>query len=131
MSFLCRSIGPGKSLSSGPSAKHFLYSSLSVRRAYSWGWGFGGQLGKSSLADSSSALWVDTLNSGVADSCAGEKHSAFVDASGAVWTVGNDYYGQLGDGADDHFRSAVRCLALDHFIVTNIYLENLSTSPKP
>jgi alpha-tubulin suppressor-like RCC1 family protein len=85
-------------LNAGQLASHFLYSSPSEGRAFAWGSGTSGQLGVGAAADSKSAIRVHTLTSGVADSCAGETHSVFLDAFGAVWTVGSNLYAQLGSG---------------------------------
>jgi alpha-tubulin suppressor-like RCC1 family protein len=101
-------------LNSGQHANHFLYSSPSEGRAFAWGSGTSGELGVGAAADSDSAIFVNTLISGVVDSCAGAAHSVFVDALGAVWTTGRNDNGQLGDGGNTH-RDTVRRLALDHF----------------
>jgi alpha-tubulin suppressor-like RCC1 family protein len=121
MPFLCRSIAAGKSLSFGQSANHFLYASPTEDFVHAWGKGLEGQLGTGLTASSSSALWVDNLT--LANACAGKDHSAFVDEQGAVWTVGDNFYGQLGDGTNTA-RLTVHCLVVDSFIVASIALRD-------
>jgi alpha-tubulin suppressor-like RCC1 family protein len=88
-----------------------VYSSPSVGRAHAWGSGSFGKLGVGSTVDFPNAVFVDTLTSGVVDASAGKQHSAFVDASGALWTVGGGDRGQLGDGGNTNRDTPVQVIS--------------------
>jgi alpha-tubulin suppressor-like RCC1 family protein len=63
-----------------------------------WGANDQGQLGDSSLNDSSVPVSVPGLASGVKGVAAGNEHTCALLSSGAVSCWGNNMYGQLGDG---------------------------------
>ena len=64
-----------------------------------WGWNFYGQLGNNSTTDSSVAVNVQGLASGVVALDAGPGHTCAVLSNGGIRCWGSNYYGQLGNNS--------------------------------
>ncbi len=86
----------------------------------------GGRLGDGTTTDRSKAVKVVGVGgSGDLDNIeaisAGEGHSMALDTSGYVYCWGDNYYGQLGDGTNDHSPAPVQVVGPDG----DGYLENI------
>lgn len=58
-----------------------------------------GQLGDGTTAGKSSPVKLTAFTNAVTATAAGDQHSLALDSTGAVWSWGYNYYGQLGSGA--------------------------------
>ncbi len=85
------------------------YHSIAIKTdgtVWAWGWNRGGQLGVETTETcvfplmewSCSTTPVQSNITDVTAIAAGSYHSIAIKTDGTVWTWGNNYYGQLGDG---------------------------------
>jgi len=71
---------------------------MSDKTVRSWGWNGSGQLGNNSSADNSSTPVTVSSLTNITSLAGGSGHSVALDSSNAVWTWGDNYLGQLGNG---------------------------------
>lgn len=66
-----------------------------------WGAGRDDAIGYTSITNTAWAIQLDSLT-GIKAVAAGDLHSLFLKDDGTVWACGSNYYGQLGDGTQNH-----------------------------
>ncbi len=65
---------------------------------------------------------IEIIDSGIVKIVSGVAHSLFLGEEGSLWVVGNNYYGQLGDGTSDAKMVPVQILDTD---VADIFADEL------
>jgi len=92
---------------------------------YSWGYNAYGQLGQNSTINFFTPTQIAALGSQVVQFACGYYHAAFVKYDGTLWAVGNNSYGQLGQGDYTHRSTPVQVGTISQY--TNVFALNYTT----
>jgi alpha-tubulin suppressor-like RCC1 family protein len=98
-------------------------------------WGAGsnyyGQLGDGTTIDADSAAIQISSLTNIADIAVGYQHSIFLKGDGTVWVVGNNNYGQLGDGTTDPHHTPIQLTVCTTSGIEDLSANSLNVYPNP